>query len=599
MLSIIYITCRPECRLDWTIQSIKNQTLAQLPLSQIQFVVVDKVLVDLTEKSAQDTRREEIKSIVSPVFEDFIHVGPKPSPVQGPYKLTPVQYFGAGNARNTGICYAKHNYVAFVDDTSVLLDGWMHSVYEGLTRPDKKHVICGAYKKVNNLKVENGRMIEGEILPKNVDSRLSHATHTDGPIAWCGSALYGCSFCMPTDGFIEVNGMNELCDGLGGEDYDFGIRIEKAGYKVYYDKRMMTLEENQEETVPQPMLFEVHRQDPVISYEDYVRLLRHFHLTQDRINFATSHRLDQSHFMVDLVYGRPYETRANPEFDLRVLRHDTLLRRCQLHEYVWWKPDRRQFFTGKLLSEYDLPNSKNKPEVNTVGGVQEKPDSGVEGDKPYKAHSVKTHQNPSTEILYKDLEKIIPPLEGWCTVEKAKKMADWIINHKPLTCVEVGVFAGRSLVAIGMALKQNNNGGHVFGIDPWTAPAALEGKNDTKNDEWWAKIDFEHFYFYTEKKIREFDLRGQISILRTKSVIAAEKYFADQNSLDLVHIDGNHSEETSTLDVKLWAPKIKSGGAIFFDDTDWPTTRKAQDLVLSYGFVLSHDCVQWKIFSKI
>jgi len=197
--------------------------------------------------------------------------------------------------------------------------------------------------------------------------------------------------------------------------------------------------------------------------------------------------------------------------------------------------------------------------------------------------------------MFSEIERIIPTLEGWCTVDKSKKMAEWISTHKPSKCVEIGVFAGRSLIAVAIALKYNQHG-EIHGIDPWSAPAALEGKNNEENDNWWGKIDFEHFYSYTISKINEYGLQKQTKIIRSKSIDAVKYY--DDNSLDFVHIDGNHSEETSTLDVNLWGPKVKNGGIIVFDDTNWETTKKAQHRLVELGFILDGDYDTWRMYTK-
>jgi hypothetical protein len=50
----------------------------------------------------------------------------------------------------------------------------------------------------------------------------------------------------------------------------------------------------------------------------------------------------------------------------------------------------------------------------------------------------------------------------------------------------------------------------------------------------------------------------------------------------MIHIDGNHSEELSTLDVQLWLPKVRSKGMVLMDDTDadqWPSVQKAVNIV--------------------
>lgn len=194
------------------------------------------------------------------------------------------------------------------------------------------------------------------------------------------------------------------------------------------------------------------------------------------------------------------------------------------------------------------------------------------------------------------LEKIIPTLEGWCTVDKAKKLARVIMEKHPKQCVEIGVFAGRSLIAMALALRANNDGGIIHGIDPWCAPAALEGKNSKENEEWWRKIDYDYFYKYTLNKIKEHGVAKHTTVIREKSDVAVRRF--DDASLDLVHIDGNHSEQSSTLDVNLWAPKLKSGGIMVMDDTNWATVNKALARLDELGFQLLEDNESWRMYVK-
>jgi methyltransferase family protein len=39
--------------------------------------------------------------------------------------------------------------------------------------------------------------------------------------------------------------------------------------------------------------------------------------------------------------------------------------------------------------------------------------------------------------------------------------------------------------------------------------------------------------------------------------------------IEVLHIDGNHANETSLADVKKWVPLVKHGGWIIFDDINW------------------------------
>lgn len=166
-------------------------------------------------------------------------------------------------------------------------------------------------------------------------------------------------------------------------------------------------------------------------------------------------------------------------------------------------------------------------------------------------------------------------LLGWCTPEKAEAMADLILQEAPLLCVEIGVFGGRSLVAQALALRElegkTGHHGLVWGIDPWTTDAALEGENGNENDEWWAKQNLAQIRNGLLGAIDDNDLWPWTRIAISKSADLDQSFW----DIDILHIDGNHSEECSTTDVKIWLPAVKEGGYIWFDDTNWKSTSKA------------------------
>jgi hypothetical protein len=47
------------------------------------------------------------------------------------------------------------------------------------------------------------------------------------------------------------------------------------------------------------------------------------------------------------------------------------------------------------------------------------------------------------------------------------------------------------------------------------------------------------------------------------------------NSIDFLYVDGNHSYEAVLQDITLYYPKVKSGGLIIFDDYSEPGVEKA------------------------
>jgi len=171
----------------------------------------------------------------------------------------------------------------------------------------------------------------------------------------------------------------------------------------------------------------------------------------------------------------------------------------------------------------------------------------------------------------------MPHLEGWCSISKAKKIQELISEYKPDVAVEIGVFAGRSLFAMGFALKEANPDGVAYGIDPWTTECVLEGEMADVDREWWSKIDQEFFYNYTVDHLKQYELEKNTQILRGSSEDFVEQF--KDIPIELLHIDGNHSELTSVRDVSMYAPLVKAGYPIIMDDINWPTTTKAQELL--------------------
>lgn len=178
--------------------------------------------------------------------------------------------------------------------------------------------------------------------------------------------------------------------------------------------------------------------------------------------------------------------------------------------------------------------------------------------------------------LRKTLVPILDGMHGWCTPEKASAMYELIERERPVLVVEIGVFGGKSLVPQALALKANQRG-IIYGIDPWTAEACLEGTNDPANDEWWKNaVNYDEMYLKCQHELAKHGLGRHAALMRCKSQDAACRF----NNIDVLHIDGNHSEEVSCRDVEMWLPRMKQGGYVWVDDCDWSTTQRAQALVL-------------------
>ena len=166
----------------------------------------------------------------------------------------------------------------------------------------------------------------------------------------------------------------------------------------------------------------------------------------------------------------------------------------------------------------------------------------------------------------------LPVMEGWLDPSRGHAMAELIIDTKPEVVVEIGVFGARSLIAQAFALRENNRG-KIYGIDPWKVETAIEYFSDEKNNEWWRKsITLEDIHRGAMRAIWDHRLDEWAVIIRAASQHAYQLF---PNNIDIIYIDGNHSEVSSCRDVDLYVPRVKAGGYIWMDDADWPTTQPA------------------------
>lgn len=172
--------------------------------------------------------------------------------------------------------------------------------------------------------------------------------------------------------------------------------------------------------------------------------------------------------------------------------------------------------------------------------------------------------------------KNIERLQGWCTVDKAIHLSELIFQHRPTKIVEIGVFGGRGAIAMGMACQEIGHG-TVDGIDPWTAAAAVEGGTSPENDEWWAKLDYETIFTGADGARKALGVDDVVMFYRKHDTEVLPEY-AD-GSIQLLHLDSNHSEAVSVRSVRDWAPKIPLGGFFIVDDSHWASQARAIELL--------------------
>lgn len=235
-LTIVYLTFRERPRFEWFVASL-NRELRDTPdfdRTSMQVVVIDGRYPRTLEADFQ-----------------FEHHPPKPTVWQGPHRLTQRDYFCAANARNTAFALASTGHVAFVDDLSVLLPGWLKAHVRAAMGG---YVLAGTTCKRKNVEVKpDGEIARSDDFSPGADSRLRHLT-SDEPMRCPGGWLYGGTFSVPLEHALRVNGQDEIHDTIGGEDYDFGERLERLGSVIYIDRTCGTFEDEDGHHTEAPMV---------------------------------------------------------------------------------------------------------------------------------------------------------------------------------------------------------------------------------------------------------------------------------------------------------------------------------------------------------
>lgn len=194
-----------------------------------------------------------------------------------------------------------------------------------------------------------------------------------------------------------------------------------------------------------------------------------------------------------------------------------------------------------------------------------------------------------------DTQRSSTALPGWCTVDKAKRIAQLVDDARARLCVELGVFGGRSLVA--MALGGNGRQCEVHGIDPYAKGPSLEGTNDAENEKWWSEVNYEDVLQQCRGAIAKLGLEHRVRLIRARSLDVIDLY--EPGIVDVLHQDSNHSEEVSCAEVKAWSAKLALGGFWIFDDVNWPSTQRAQQLLEQLGFQRIEAYDYWAVFQAV
>ncbi len=129
---------------------------------------------------------------------------------------------------------------------------------------------------------------------------------------------------------------------------------------------------------------------------------------------------------------------------------------------------------------------------------------------------------------------------------------DLIANIKPKSLVELGVYSGTSFFSFCKSVKDNNIDCRLYAVDSWIG--------DLHSGDGYSEDVYNIFNGVKNK----FYPNINIEVLRMNFDDALDKF--EDNSIDILHIDGYHTYDAIKHDFELWFSKVKSNGIILLHD---------------------------------
>lgn len=150
--------------------------------------------------------------------------------------------------------------------------------------------------------------------------------------------------------------------------------------------------------------------------------------------------------------------------------------------------------------------------------------------------------------------------------------------HPGATFVEIGSALGESTLHLMNAIDDKGLTGQmdVFPVDIWEKMEFVCQPQATKVV---SDISKQHGVYIAFLAImRKHDVLDKITPLRMPSAVAAKLF--DDNSVDFVFVDGNHTYPYVKKDLEVWIPKIRNGGLIAGHDfNDWEVAKAVSEFI--------------------
>ena len=177
----------------------------------------------------------------------------------------------------------------------------------------------------------------------------------------------------------------------------------------------------------------------------------------------------------------------------------------------------------------------------------------VAGDNPSGLADV---DSPALRQLESEVFEYLK--NSWCSEQKARLLLELVVITKPSVCVEVGAFTGSTTLPVLAGLRYLG-AGRAYVVDPWSTEEAIRGlPAGDVNTVWWSGLDMQAVRARFAQMLETWRLDSWCEVLPEASRQAVSQVPAT----DLLHLDGNFSDEGSLLDSELYLPKVTPGGYV-------------------------------------
>jgi len=196
--------------------------------------------------------------------------------------------------------------------------------------------------------------------------------------------------------------------------------------------------------------------------------------------------------------------------------------------------------------------------------------------KPAEPEYLKWNRNPAkpTIKLEQSMYAKNPFWQNQLRCDREQWIAHLVKTNGWKNGAELGMWKGRTFLFLLSQCPDLT----LIGVDLW---APQPDNTGLETYESWDHVGFEN---NVRKQAEKFGDRA--IIVKGWTVEAAND--VEDNSLDFVFVDADHSTEAVYNDIKAWWPKVKDTGWIIGHDINWPIVKVVADELLP-GYVIGPD----------